>query len=76
LCCFNEFDDHGGRRGDTVQALARWLHPVASSEAPDVIHRVMRPASYRLTRMAIKIASDSPAFFVVVDSLLPTKIVK
>jgi hypothetical protein len=68
LCCFNEFVDHGGRRGDTAQAFARWLHPVASSEAPDVIHRA--------TRMAIKIASDSPAFFVVVDSLLPTKIVK
>jgi hypothetical protein len=45
-------------------------------EAPDVIHRAMRPESYRLTRMAIKIASDLPAFFVVVDSLLPTKIVK
>jgi hypothetical protein len=41
---------------------------VASSEAPDVIHQAMRPASYRLTCMAIKIASDSPAFFVVVDS--------
>jgi hypothetical protein len=50
---------------------------VALSEAPpDVIDRAMRPASYRLTRMAIKIASDSPAFFVVVDLLLPTKIVK
>ena len=47
---------------------ARWLHPVALSEAPDVIHRAMRPASYRLTRMAIKIASNLPAFFVVVDS--------
>jgi hypothetical protein len=40
---------------------------VASSKAPDVIHRAMRPASCRLTRIAIKIASDSPAFFVVVD---------
>jgi hypothetical protein len=78
LCCFNEFIHHGGRQGDMEQALARWLHPVASSEAPDVdvIHREMRPASYHLTHMAIKIASDLPAFFVVVDSLLPTKIVK
>jgi hypothetical protein len=76
LCCFNEFVDHGGRRGDTAQALARWLHPVALSEAPDVIHGAMRPASYHLTRMAIKIASNLPAFFVFVDSLLPTKIVK
>ena len=73
---FQRIRRHGGRRGDTAQALARWPHPVASSEAPDVIHRAMRPASYRLTRMAIKIASDLPACFVVVDLLLPTKIVK
>jgi hypothetical protein len=38
LCCFNKFVDHGGRLADTAQALARWLHPVALSEAPDVIH--------------------------------------
>ena len=75
MCCFNEFVNHGGRQGDMAQALAQWLHPMASSEAPDVIHRGMRPASYRLTRMAIKIASDLPACFIVVDSLLPTKIV-
>jgi hypothetical protein len=68
LCCFNEFVDHGGRRGNTAQALTQWLHPVALSEAPDVIHRAMRPPSYRLTRIAIKIASDLPAFFVAVDS--------
>jgi hypothetical protein len=68
LCCFNEFVDHGGRRGNTAQALAQWLHPVALSEAPDVIHRAMRPPSYRLTRIAIKIASDLPACFVAVDS--------
>jgi hypothetical protein len=76
LCCFNEFVDHGGRRGDTAQALARWLHPMASSEAPDVIHRAMRPALYHCIVMAIKIASDSPAFFVAVDLLSPTTIAK
>jgi hypothetical protein len=27
-------DDHGGPRGDTVQALAQLRHPVASSVAP------------------------------------------
>jgi hypothetical protein len=68
LCFFNKFVDHGGRRGNMAQALAQWLHPVALSEAPDVIHRAMRPPSYRLTRIAIKIASDLPAFFVAVDS--------
>jgi hypothetical protein len=76
LCYFNEFVDHGGRRGDTAQALARWLHPVASSEAQDVIHRAMRPALYHCIAMAIKIASDSPAFFVAIDLLSPTTIAK
>jgi hypothetical protein len=75
LCCFNESVDHGGRRGNTAQALARWLHPVASSEAPDVLHREMCPALYRRIRMAIEIASDLPAFFVVVYTLLPTTMI-
>ena len=70
LCCFNESVDHGGRRGYTAQALARWPHPVASSEAPDVIHRAMRPASYHCIAMAIEIAIDPPAFFVVADFIV------
>jgi hypothetical protein len=44
---------------------------VAPSEALDVLYREMHPASYRRIRMAIVIASDSPAFFVVANSLLP-----
>ncbi len=76
LCVLFEFFDHGGRRGDTAQALARWWHPVASSEAMDVLHRAMRPTSYRCIAMAIEIAIDSPAFFVAVDSLSPTAIAK
>jgi len=59
-----------------VQALAQWWHPVASSEALDVLHWAMHPTSYRSIRMAIEIASDLPTFFVVVDSLLPTTIAK
>jgi hypothetical protein len=74
LCCFNKFVDHGGCRGNTGQALAQWRHPVASSEALDVLHRAMCPMSYRRICMAIEIANDLPAFFVVVDSLLPTTI--
>jgi hypothetical protein len=46
----------------TVQALDRWRHPVASSEALDVLYRAMRPASYRYIAMAIEIASDSISF--------------
>jgi hypothetical protein len=74
---FNKFVDHGGRRGNMAQALARWRHPVTPSEALDVQYRAMRPASERRIRMtAIKIVSNSPAFFVVADLLLPTTIAK
>ncbi len=59
-----------------MQALDQWWHPVVSSEALDVLHWVMCPASYRRICMAIKIASDLPAIFVVVDLLLPTLIAK
>jgi hypothetical protein len=38
-----------------AQALARWRHPVAPSEALDVLYRAMRPMLYRRIRMAIKI---------------------
>ena len=60
-----EIVGQGGRRGNAMQAFARWRHPVASSEALDVLHRAMRPASHRRIRMAIKIASNLPAFCVV-----------
>jgi hypothetical protein len=59
-----------------MRALAQWRHPVASSEALDVLHRAIRPASYRRIRIAIKITSDLPAFFVIANSLLPTNISK
>jgi hypothetical protein len=72
--CFFEIVDHGGRRGDTAQALARWWHPVASSEALDVLHRAMRLASYRCIAMAIEIVVDLPAFFVSSISLFDTTI--
>jgi hypothetical protein len=51
-----------------TQALARWWHPVASSEALDVLHRAMRPTSYRRICMVIKTASDFPVFFVIAYS--------
>jgi len=68
--------NYGGRWGNTVQALNRWRHPVSSSEAPDVLHWEMCPSVYRCIAMAIKIAINSPAFFVAVDSLLLTTIAK
>jgi hypothetical protein len=76
LCCFNKFVDHGGRRGNTVQALAQWRHPVASSEALDVLYWELRPASYRCIAMEIEIASNLPSFLSSPISLSPTTVAK
>jgi hypothetical protein len=76
LCVSFEFVDHGGRPGNMAQAIDRWRHLVASSEALDVLNWVMCPASYRRICMAIEIASNSSTFFVVVDSLSATAIAK
>jgi hypothetical protein len=62
-----EIVNHGGRWGNTAQALTQWRHLVALHEATDALHRAMCPALYRCIRMAIEIASNFPAFFVVVD---------
>jgi hypothetical protein len=43
---------------------------VASSKAWDVLHWAMHPALYRRICMAIKIASNLPAFFAVVDFIV------
>jgi hypothetical protein len=37
--------------------LAQWRHPVASSEALDLLHRAMHMVTYRGIAMAIKMAS-------------------
>jgi hypothetical protein len=58
-----EFVDRGGRQGNRAQTLNQWRHPVASSEALDVLHRAMRPALYRRIRKKIEITRDLPAFF-------------
>jgi hypothetical protein len=49
--------NHGGCRGNTAWALARWQHLVASHEATDALHWEMHPALHRRIRMAIEIAS-------------------
>ena len=67
---------HGSRRGNTMRALDQWQHPVALSEALDMLYWEMCPVLYCCIAMAIEIAIDSPAFFVAVDSLLPTTIAK
>ena len=66
---FDQIVDHGSQHSSAMKALVRWQHPVTLSEAQDVLHRAMRLASHRRIRMTIEIASDLPAFFIVVDSL-------
>jgi hypothetical protein len=61
---FYKIDDHGGRRGDTRRILARWRRPVASKVVLDLPYWGMRSAPYHLIWMAIKMASEVGAFFV------------
>jgi len=74
--CLFEIIDHGGRRGDAMRALTRWRHQLASSEALDVLHRAMRPASYHCIAMTIEIVVNLPAFLLSPISLLPTTLAK
>jgi hypothetical protein len=52
----------GGRRGNTAQALARWQHPVDSSEALDMLHRAKCPTLHQLICMAIEMSSELYVF--------------
>jgi len=67
LILYVEIDDHGFRRGDTGQILARWLRPVATRVALDLPYWAMRSAPYCLIRMAIEMASEAGPFFSVVN---------
>ena len=71
-----EIVGHGGCRGNAMQAFARWRHPLALSEALDVLHWAMCPASHRHTRMVVEIVVDLPAFFVALILFLATIIDK
>jgi hypothetical protein len=46
-----------------------------SNEAPDVLHWVMRPAFYHHICMTIDIASNSLAFFIVVDTFFAPNLI-
>jgi len=59
----NKFVNHGGQWGDAAQALTQLQHPVASSEARDVLHQEMRPALHCRIRMGIKTAGDLHVYF-------------
>jgi hypothetical protein len=66
--------NHGSRRGNTVQALARWRHLMVLHEATDALHRAMRPALHRCICMVIEIASILLASFVVANYLFAHKL--
>jgi hypothetical protein len=57
-----EIINHGGRRGDTACAIARWPHLVVLHKAKDVLHRVMCIVPYPLGGMVIKIVVDLATF--------------
>jgi hypothetical protein len=65
--CVAAIDDHGGRQGNTVRALARWQRPVAPSEALGMLYRAMRITLHRRICMAIKTASKLCVFFIIIN---------
>ncbi len=67
-------NNHGGRRGNAAQAFARWRHPLASSEAWDVLHQAMRHTPHHRIHMVIDIASVRCVFFTVLNVLVATTI--
>ena len=63
---YTKIDDHGVRWGDAGRIIARWQRPVASRVALDLPQWAMRLALYRLIHMAIEMASESAAFFLMI----------
>jgi hypothetical protein len=61
--CYAKINDHGVRRGDTGQIIARWRRPVASRVALDLLYWAIRLAPYRLIRMVIKMARKAGACY-------------
>jgi len=55
-------DDPDGRRGNTLQIVARWWRPVASNVAQDILHRAMCSVLQRWMAKEIETASEGGAF--------------
>ena len=60
---YAEIDDHGIRRGNMGQILARLRRSVASRVALDLPYWTMLSAPYRLIRMAIEMVRKAGACF-------------
>jgi hypothetical protein len=63
------FTQKSMQKSMTMAILAQWRHPEASRLALDLPYWAMRSAPYLLIRMAIEMASESAAFFSVLDYL-------
>jgi len=50
-----------------AHALAQWQHPVASSEARDVLHQAMQPPLHSHIPTVIKTAIQVGVFFCIVN---------
>ena len=68
FCCVSAIDDHGGRRGDTARALARWRRLGTSHEATDTLHRAMCLAPYCPVGMVITFVVDYVTFYYIVNN--------
>jgi hypothetical protein len=66
--------NHVSLQGKYGADTAQWQHPIASSEALDVLYWVMHPALHRRSPMVIKTASYFPAFFALSILLSPTTV--
>ena len=66
--------DHGGRRGNAMGELTQWRHPVASSDALDVLHQAMHHAWNCRIRVVIEIVVNLPALCVASILLLAATI--
>jgi hypothetical protein len=69
VLCFShtDNDDHGGCRGNTVRALARWQHLEASRQAAVAINWAMLIAFYIPGGMVIKFAIELGIFVNIID---------
>ena len=61
-------DDHGVRRANMAQALARWWHLGASNEATETLNREMCLAPYCPGWMVVAFVVDCVTFFYIVDN--------
>ncbi len=73
VCCVTTVDDHGGRRGNTVQKINQWRRSVAPREALVVLYWAMRSELQWHIHMVVEIAGKPIVFF---HCQLETKVIQ